>query len=476
MKALPPIREIGRRVAAGEESAESNVRAALRRAREAVELGAFVRLAPEEALARARDLDRRREAGEALGPLAGVPFAVKANIAVAGWALDAGSAILEGHVAPVSATAVDRLLDAGAVPIGATNQDEFGMGSSCEWSRFGPTRNPWAPDRVPGGSSGGSAAAVAARVVPFALGSDTGGSVRQPAAFCGVVGLRPSQGRVSRSGLVAFASSMDQIGPLAARVDDAAVVFDVMAEPDPLDATSVGPPGDPPPGPDDLRLGRVGAAFDDSEAARAVERALEAWGGDVVAAPPLEGLAAAVPCYLVLSSCEASSNLARYDGIRFGPAGIGDDFVRAVVDARSRGFGPEVRRRVLLGTFALSAGYRDRYHARAQAVRRRIRRELEEALVGVDALVLPTAPTGAFRLGERLGDPLAMYRADLFTTPASLAGLPAVSVPVGLDSDGLPLGLQLIGRRNEEARLLAIAAAVEGRVGFDAVPALSEET
>ncbi|MEM8931323.1 MAG: Asp-tRNA(Asn)/Glu-tRNA(Gln) amidotransferase subunit GatA [Acidobacteriota bacterium] len=431
---------------------------------------------------RAEDLDRRRKRGERLGPLAGVPIAIKDNIAVANQPLGCGSRILDGYVAPSDATAVERLLAADAVLVGKTRLDEFAMGSSCETGRSGPTHNPWRVDRVAGGSSGGSAAVVAA-ALPLALGSDTGGSVRQPAAFCGVVGLRPTYGRVSRRGLVGFAPSFDQIGPLAISVQDAALAFSILAGPDPRDATSVEhpvPTVDAIAGSDDasldglrigvpreLDLGHLAPAVAD-DFTRALDR-LRHLGAAVVdvRVPDFD---AAVACYHLLAAAEASTTLARYDGVRYGARRTGDTLDAMITRTRSRGFGREVQRRILLGTFALSAEHADRYDRRARAVRATLRQHLDRALDTVDLLVTPTAPTAAFRLGERLDDPVALHGSDAFTAPAALAGLPALSVPSGVDDDGMPLGLQWIGRAFDEPTVLRAGRAFEAATAFPRCP------
>jgi aspartyl-tRNA(Asn)/glutamyl-tRNA(Gln) amidotransferase subunit A len=440
------------------------------------ELGAM--LAVDEAAVRRRaaaldGLPDRRHAG----PLAGVPVAVKDNICTAGLTTTAGSRALADFVPPYSATAVERLERAGAIVIGKTNCDEFAMGSSNEHSAFGPARNPWDPSRTPGGSSGGSAAAVAAGLVPVALGSDTGGSVRQPAALCGCVGVRPTYGRVSRHGLVAFASSLDQIGPLARTVRDAARVLRAIAGSDPLDATTAAAPV-----PDweaaldgAVRGCRIGfpkhllAGGVDAEVSRAVETAVDvlAARGAEVRDVTLAHADVAVPVYYLVATAEASSNLARYDGVRYGHRSRGAEGLRAMYEqSRSEGFGPEVKRRIILGTFVLSAGYYDAYYLKAQETRARIAASYRAALADVDLIALPTSPTAAFPLGERLQDPVAMYLSDVFTVGASLAGLPAISVPCGVTGGGLPIGLQLIGRPFDEATLLRVADAYEMDTGF----------
>jgi aspartyl-tRNA(Asn)/glutamyl-tRNA(Gln) amidotransferase subunit A len=444
---------------------------------------AFLRLDEQGALARAERLDRRGAELDRLS-LAGVPVALKDNICTAGVRTTAASRLLERYVPPYSATVVERLERAGAVVIGKTNCDEFAMGSSTEYSAFGPTRNPWATDRSPGGSSGGSAAAVAAGMVPIALGSDTGGSIRQPAALCGVVGLKPTYGRVSRYGLIAFASSLDQIGPFAANARDAASVFAAIAGRDPHDSTSSAMPvpdyvaalsGDA----HGLRVGVPRNLLEDGVEpgvrdafARSLEALSEA--GATVADVRLPHAALAIPVYYLVANAEASSNLARYDGVRYGSRIADRESTVSDVYYKTRAlFGPEAKRRIMIGTFVLSAGYYDAYYAKAQQVRALIRRDYEQAFTGVDLIALPTSPTVAFKLGERTSDPLQMYLSDVFTVAANLAGVPAVSVPCGV-SDGLPVGLQLAGRPFEEATLLRAADAVERRIGFASLKVRSE--
>ena len=434
-------------------------------------IGAFLSVNADGARQRAGHLDRAADRG-ACGRLAGVPLAVKDNICTEGLPTTAGSRMLQGYRPPYTATAVARLEAAGAVVIGKTNCDEFAMGSSNEHSAFGLVRNPWALDRTPGGSSGGSAAAVAAGMAPVALGSDTGGSVRQPAGFCGLVGMRPTYGRVSRYGLVSFASSFDQIGPLATTVADAALVLQVMAGQDDLDATTAREPV-----PDwgaaltgDIRGCRIGvptALVDDgvdaevSSAFANVVAVLRDRGAIVtdVALPHSE---VAIPVYYVIATAEASSNLARYDGVRYGYRAERAGSLRELYErSRDEGFGAEVKRRIILGTFVLSAGYYDAFYLKAQQVRRVITAELESVLTRCDAVMLPTSPTAAFLLGERVDDPLQMYLADVFTVGSSLAGLPAISIAGGFTGSGLPIGVQLIGRRFDEAGLFRVADAYE---------------
>ena len=459
----------------GEISAVELTQAVLDRI-EAIEpqVRAYLTLAPELALAQAVEADRRRAAGED-HPLLGIPVAIKDVISVAGLPTTCGSRILENYVPPFSATVVEKLRTAGAVILGKTNTDEFAMGSSTENSAFFPTHNPWDLSRTPGGSSGGSAAAVAAGMALGALGSDTGGSVRQPAAFCGVVGLKPSYGRVSRWGLVAFASSLDQIGPLARTVDDAALLLQTIAGYDPRDSTSVDAPL-----PDytaeaagDLRGLRVGVPREyfiagmqpEVEAAvRAAIQTLADLGADVVEVS-LPHTEYALPVYYLIAPAEASANLGRYDGLRYGLSLPGKDLWATYRRTRGQGFGPEVKRRIMLGTYALSAGYYDAYYLKASQVRTLIRRDFDRALAECDVLATPTTPTTAFRLGEKVDDPLQMYLQDVFTLALSLAGLPGLSLPCGFDEQGLPIGLQIMGRAFDEKTVLRVARAYEQAAG-----------
>ena len=453
---------------------------------EAVEpaLHAFNTVTREQALARASDIDahfdRWRDA-----PLVGVPIALKDNLCTKGVRTTASSRILETFAPPYDATAVARLHAAGAVVLGKTNCDEFAMGSSTENSAFGPTRNPWALDRIPGGSSGGSAAAVASGMSPVALGSDTGGSIRQPAAMCGVVGLKPTYGRVSRYGLLAYGSSLDQIGPLARTVHDAALTLAVIAGADPADATSA-----PDPVPDyaaaltgDVRGVRIGvparllASGVDEEVAQAFRTSLDALAskGATLVDIDLPHAKYAVPVYYLVATAEASSNLARYDGVKYGlrvqdegpdKAGHFQTLHEMYARTRERGFGPEVKRRIMLGTYVLSAGYYDAYYLKAQRVRTLILRDYDDAFARVDVVAMPTSPVPPFKIGERVADPLQMYLIDIFTVSANLAGLPAVSVPCGFTRDRLPIGLQLTGRRFDEATPLRVADAYERDAGW----------
>ena len=462
--------------AAGDTTAVALTRAALASIREVDDqLNAWVRTCDDQALGEAEDVDRRRAAGDPLGPLAGVPVGVKEMICTRGLETTAASRILAGFVPPYDATVVRRLRDADAVILGKLNQDEFAMGSSNERSAYGPTRNPWDTTRVPGGSSGGSAAAVAARTCAVSLGTDTGGSIRQPASFCGVVGLKPTYGRVSRFGVIAFASSLDQVGPLAATVEDAALALEVLAGHDPLDSTSIPTPvprfrdaltrdvrGLRVGVPEEYFAGEGGLAPAVGDAIQAAIAQLESLGGEVVPLS-LPHTRYAVATYYLLATAEASSNLARYDGIRYGhrtsePVA---DVAELYAKSRAEGFGDEVKRRIVLGTYALSSGYYDAYYLKAQKVRTLIKRDFEGAFARCDVIAAPTSPITACRVGERIDDPLQMYLMDVFTIPASLAGLPCLSVPCGADAGGLPIGLQLIGPPLEEARLLRAAHAFE---------------
>ena len=467
-------RDAAARVRARDISAAELARAVLARAR-ATEprVGAYLTLDDDGALAAASEIDRRVAAGEDPGPLAGVPVGVKDIICTAGLRTTAGSRILERFVPPYDATVTARLRAAGAVVVGKLNCDEFAMGSSTENSALGTTRNPWDGTRVPGGSSGGSAAAVAARSCFAALGTDTGGSIRLPAAFSGVTGFKPTYGRVSRYGVIAYASSLDQVGPMARDVADTALVFDAIAGHDPRDSTSSPRPTTPvsnvlAEGVRGLRLGLPkeyfveGMAPDVDRAVRAAVASLEGLGATVqpVSLPHTEY---AIATYYLIATAEASSNLARYDGVRYGlrvagpGAGVGDMYA----DTREAGFGAEVKRRIMLGTYALSAGYYDAYYLKALQVRTLIAQDFTRAFERCDAIVAPVAPTTAFRLGERTDDPLTMYLSDILTISVNLAGLPGMSVPCGFDGDGLPIGLQLIGRPFDEPTLFRLAAAYE---------------
>ena len=438
------------------------------------EIHAFNLVLADEARAAATEIDRRVAAGDDPGPLAGVPVALKDNLCTRGIPTTCSSRILDGWRPPYDATVVDRLRAAGAIVVGKTNMDEFAMGSSTENSAFGPTRNPHDHTCVPGGSSGGSAAAVAAGFAPLGLGSDTGGSIRQPAALCGVVGAKPTYGLVSRYGLVAFASSLDQIGPLARSVADAALLLEVISGHDPLDSTSI---PQPPPrltesladGVEGLRVGVVRELTDgiDADVARRLDAAaagLEAEGAkvdDVSLPAAAHGLSA----YDLIAPAEASSNLARDDGVRYGLRVDGADVTEMYVATRAAGFGAEVKRRIMLGTYALSAGYYDAYYGQAQRVRTLIIRDFEAAYATHDLLLSPTSPTTAFPLGARTDSPLAMYLSDVCTIPSNLAGHPAISVPYGTGDDGLPVGIQVLAPALGETTMFRAAAALERSVG-----------
>ena len=480
----PSIRAMAEDVRAGARSAVDLLAASTARI-ERVDpaVCAFVRQhAPAAEIA--ERIDRYVARGEDPGPLAGIPVALKDNLALKDEALSCCSRALAGYVSPFSGTAVEQLIAAGAVPVGHTNMDEFGMGSSCENSAFFATRNPWDLERVPGGSSGGSAAAVAAACVPVALGTDTGGSIRQPAALCGVVGLKPTYGRVSRYGLVAFASSLDQIGPMTRSVEDAAVVLGVLAGHDARDATSsTEPVGDYvsalDQGIDGLRIGVIKQFAGEGAVAGLAPSVSSNWhdvislmaeAGAQIVQVDLPSAPAAIATYYVLANSEASANLARFDGIRYGHRSPARSLNDLYEESRSEGLGPEVKRRILLGTFALSSGYYDAYYSKASAVAEQLNRELVAAFENCDVLLTPTSPTSAFELGERTTDPLAMYLSDAFTTVASLSGLPALAVPSGLDDRGLPMSVQIVGPRFDEALILRCGRAVEQLVGGIGTP------
>ena len=434
------------------------------------QVAAYLTLTRERALAAAQAADARHRAGVPLGPLDGVPIAYKDVLCTEGVATTCGSKILETFVPPYDATVVTRLTAAGAVMLGKTNMDEFAMGSSTEHSAFKPTRNPWDLECVPGGSSGGSAAAVAGELAAAALGTDTGGSVRQPAAFCGVVGLKPTYGRISRYGLIAFASSLDHIGPLTRDVRDTALLLHAVAGVDPHDATSVDEPVPDYPallegGVRGLRLGIPREYFGgglDTEVEAAVRAAIARLAdlGATVEEVSLPNTDYGLAVYYIIAPAEASSNLARYDGVKYGLRVPGRDLIDMESRTRAAGFGAEVKRRIMLGTYALSAGYYDAYYGRAQKVRTLVRRDFEAAFARVDLLVAPTTPSVAFKHGDK-ADPLAMYLNDVFTVGGDLAGLPAVSVRCGFNTAGLPIGLQLMARPFDEARLLRAAYAYE---------------
>ncbi len=435
-------------------------------------IGAYLTLCKERAYQQATRIDSLADKGNPLPPLGGVPIAVKDVFATEGVRTTAGSKILANFVSPYDATVVERLEEAGAIILGKTNCDEFAMGSSNENSGFHPVHNPHDHSRVPGGSSGGSAAAVAAATAVASIGSDTGGSIRQPAAFCGVVGLKPTYGRVSRYGLIAFASSLDHVGPFCKSVKDAALMLQYMAGRDPLDSTSSELPvpnyleqiEKPVQG---LRIGMPKEYFGeglDPEVDQAVEAGIEelAKAGCVIVPISLPNTKYAIPTYYVVATAEASSNLARYDGVRYGVrAAEGKTLAEMYRRTRDAGFGAEVKRRIMLGTYVLSAGYYDAYYLKAQRVRRLLASDFDKAFVKVDAIVTPTTPTPAFKLGEKTDDPLAMYLADIYTVTANLAGIPGISIPCGKTKEGLPIGMQILGKYFDEPMVLRVGHVAE---------------
>ncbi|MFZ0459564.1 MAG: Asp-tRNA(Asn)/Glu-tRNA(Gln) amidotransferase subunit GatA, partial [Rhodoplanes sp.] len=441
-----------------------------------VEFNSFITVTRDRAQEQAVAADTKLRAGNAT-PLTGLPIAHKDIFCTAGVRTSCGSKMLDGFIAPYDATAVTRLDAAGAVTLGKTNMDEFAMGSSCETSYYGPVRNPWDTARVPGGSSGGSAAAIAAGLTPAATGTDTGGSIRQPAAFTGIVGIKPTYGRCSRWGIVAFASSLDQAGPFARTVKDCAILLRSMAGHDPKDTTSVDLPV-----PDyeaavgrsikGMKIGipkeyRVKGMAEEIETLwRRGAEWLKAAGAEVVEVS-LPHTKYALPAYYIVAPAEASSNLARYDGVRYGLRVAGRDITDMYEKTRAAGFGREVRRRIMIGTYVLSAGYYDAYYLRAQKVRTLIKRDFEDCFTrGIHAILTPATPSAAFAIGEKSsGDPVEMYLNDVFTVTVNMAGLPGISVPGGLDAQGLPLGLQLIGRPFDEETLFSLAAAIEAQAG-----------
>ena len=437
------------------------------------EIHSYLALTRERAMAQAERVDAAVKAGGPLGALAGVPVGIKDVLTVKGVATTAGSKILEGYKPPYDATAVARLEAAGAVVLGKLNCDEFAMGSSNENSAYGPVKNPRALDRVPGGSSGGSAAAVAAGMCVASLGTDTGGSIRQPAAFCGVVGVLPTYGRVSRYGLIAFASSLDRVGPFARSVEDAAVMLEVLAGPDVMDATCsqeavAGYVAEAKKDVAGLRIGVPEEYFGEglnAEIREAIERALDGLraAGCSIHKVSLPHTRYAVPTYYVIATAEASSNLSRFDGVRFGLRSEDAGTLAAMFrNTRDEGFGAEVKRRILLGTYVLSAGYYDAYYRKAQQVRALLTRDFVQAFEKVDAIVAPVTPTAAFKLGEKTDDPLQMYLEDIYSVAASLAGICGMSVPCGETQDGLPIGVQVLGKHFDEATMLRVGAAIEG--------------
>jgi aspartyl-tRNA(Asn)/glutamyl-tRNA(Gln) amidotransferase subunit A len=480
-KSESSISSVRARIAAGESSVAEVCRETLERIERLAGLNAFLSVTAEAALARAEQIDSSARGGGPLPPLAGTMLAVKDVILVRGVRSTGGSRILYNYVPPYTATAVRRLEEAGAVVVGKTNCDEFAMGSSTENSAYGTVKNPWDEGRVPGGSSGGSAVAVSSGMATAALGSDTGGSIRQPASFCGVVGFKPTYGRVSRYGLMAYGSSLDNIGPFANSVEDVARVLKVMAGHDPEDSTSSRSPVDDyvaalGGGVRGLRVGvpreYYGAGLD-PEVKEKVElsvKKLAELGAEVVDIS-LPHTRYAVPAYYVIATAEASANLARYDGVRYGFRAEGASELKELYSrSRSRGFGVEVKRRIMLGTFALSAGYYDQYYGKAQRVRSLIRQDFGDAFTACDIIATPVAPTTAFRIGEKVDDPVEMYLQDIYTVTLNLAGVPGVVVPCGVSSAGLPIGTQLIGTHFDEARLLRAAYSLEQAVGFEHEP------
>jgi len=475
--------ELSAQLRSGEITAEALAVSSLAR-REALDdrVGAFLTPTPQVALERAAELDAYLATGAPQSGVAGIPLALKDVLTTNGIRTTCGSKILETYVPPYDATAWTRLSGAGSVLVGKTNCDEFAMGSSNENSAFGPVHNPWDLDTVPGGSSGGSAAAVASGMAVWALGTDTGGSVRQPASLTGTVGVKPTYGRISRYGLIAFASSLDTIGTFTRNVRDAATLLGVIAGKDHRDATSLD--ADVPDytdgidtGVGGLRVGVLAEAFGegvDAEVASSVRAAcdrLEALGAEVGEAS-LPHAEYALSAYYLIAPSEASSNLARYDGVRYGLRVEGEDSIEMMFRTRGEGFGPEVKRRIMLGTYALSAGYYDAYYGQAQKVRTLILQDYATAFERFDVLVSPTSPTTAFPIGAKADDPMAMYLNDIFTIPANLAGVPAISVPCGLDSAGLPIGLQLTAKALDEATLFRAGAALEHDLGLDMRPPL----
>jgi aspartyl-tRNA(Asn)/glutamyl-tRNA(Gln) amidotransferase subunit A len=478
------LAQMGRALRGGEFSSQELTQAFLTRIEQLEpDLHAFITLTPELALEQAKQADRRlaewRNApAAALPALLGIPLAVKDILCVSGVRCTCGSHMLENFIPPYTATAVERLLAAGVVVLGKTNTDEFAMGSSTENSAYGPTRNPWDAGRVPGGSSGGSAAAVAARMAPLALGTDTGGSVRQPASLCGVTGLKPTYGRVSRFGLVAFGSSLDVVGAFGASAADIAPLFTGMAGHDPKDSTSLDLPvpemileisveqafsglrvGVPQ---EYFQVGAAGAGIQ-PEVEASVRQAIglmESFGA-VILPISLPHTEYALPVYYLIAPAEASANLARFDGVRYGARAEADSLWEVFYRTRGEGFGPEVKRRIMLGTYALSAGYYDAYYGQAQKVRTLIKRDFEQAFESVDLIAAPATPSTAFRLGEHTEDPLAMYLEDIFTLPANLAGIPAMALPAGFDALGLPIGMQLMAPAFQEERLFQAADAFQ---------------
>lgn len=468
---METVREIRDAIRDGKVTSEEMVARSLDRIKDGdAHINAFLETYDEEALAAARAIDEKRKNGEELPRLAGVPIAIKDNILVSGHVASAGSFILEKHKATYDATVTERLKEAGAIIVGRVNMDEFAMGSSTETSAYKTTKNPWDTTKVPGGSSGGSAAAVAAGFVPAALGSDTGGSIRQPASLCGVTGMKPSYGRVSRYGLIALASSLDQIGPFTRTVEDAALILEVIEGKDERDATSVDIADTAiaellPKQFEGLKVGIPKEYFVegmDPEVKKTVEDAIELMKehGAEIKEVSLPLTPYSLPTYYIIQPAEASSNLARFDGMRYGTRAQTNDLLASYLSARGSGFGAEVKRRIMLGTYTLSAGSYDAYYKKALSVRTAIFNEFEQIFKEVDVLVTPTAPSVAWGIGEKFNDPITMYLSDIFTTTANIAGVPAISVPCGFVKD-LPVGLQFIGGMMQDAKVLSSAAAYQ---------------
>ena len=469
-----PLREFAAKLAARElSSADATASYLDAISQRDPKIGAFLHVDRDAALRQAETVDAKRKAGQTVGPLAGVPVAVKDVMCEAGQPATCGSRMLKNFVPPYDSHVVTKLKQADAVLIGRTNMDEFAMGSSGENSAFGVTRNPWDTERIPGGSSSGSAAAVAARMAPLALGSDTGGSIRQPAGLCGIVGLKPTYGRVSRYGLIAYASSLDQIGPFATDVSGAALLLEVIAGHDPRDSTSVNSPVPAYSATVDRPLAglRIGVPVEhfaeglDPEIGRAVREALAVYKslGAGLKDVHLPHSKYAIATYYLIATSEASSNLARYDGVHYGHrAAEFGSLVEMYEASRGEGFGAEVKRRIMLGVFALSTGYADKYYTKALQVRRLIRRDFDAAFADVDVIAGPVTPTAAYKLGEKTSDPLSMYLGDIYTISANLAGLPGISIPCGFTATGLPIGLQLQAAPFEEEKLLRAARMYEG--------------
>jgi aspartyl-tRNA(Asn)/glutamyl-tRNA(Gln) amidotransferase subunit A len=475
------VAELAAKLRSKEVSAVEAARHFLARGKAHEGLGAYLSTNEDVTLAQAAGADKRIAAGDQ-SPLLGVPIAHKDIFVTRDFPTTAGSKMLEGYISPFDATVVRKVSEAGSVTLGKLNCDEYAMGSSNENSAYRPVKNPWDQSRIPGGSSGGSAVAVAARLAPAATGTDTGGSIRQPAAFTGISGIKPTYGRCSRWGIVAFASSLDQAGPMARSVEDCAIMLGAMAGFDPKDSTSLDLPV-----PDwagrlnaDLRGKRVGIPREyrmdgmDAEIAASWDQGVD-WlkdAGAEVVDIHLPHTKYALPAYYIVAPAEASSNLARYDGVRYGLRELPDhaNLQEMYAATRAAGFGDEVKRRIMIGTYVLSAGFYDAYYTQAMKVRTLIQRDFEKAFAECDTILAPTAPSAAFALGEKSDDPIAMYLNDVFAVPASLAGLPAMSVPAGLNAEGLPLGLQIIGKPFDERGVLDAGLAIEQRAGFDAQP------